>query len=89
MKPLHTYYRNATPYSWYEGMKFSHFSSLLLSLTEKWLWSESGQNSVKKLKYFRLRRNEYKTICFVYQINEFKDHYREVSEYLPRWLLVV
>ena len=69
MKPLHTYYRNATPHSWYEGMKFSHFPSLLLSVTEKWLWSESGQNSVKKLKYFRLCRDEYNK-QFVIMANE-------------------
>ena len=57
MKPLHNHWKNVTLYSWFEGIKFSHFWSLLLSVTEKWLWSESGQNSLKKLKYFRLCRN--------------------------------
>ena len=55
MRPLHTYYRNATPHSLFEGMKFSKFWSLLLSVTGKWLQSKGGKMSVKSyIQYFRL-----------------------------------
>ena len=90
MRALHSYYRNATPHSWFEGMKFSHFRSLLLSVTAKLLWSESGQISVTKIKYFRLYRNEYNkqfVFFFFKQIN-LNAIYRELSENLPKWLLV-
>ena len=33
--------------------------------------------------------NIYNKQFVVFQVNEFKDHYREVTENLPKWVLVV